>query len=107
MLPSFQASFSTIARFSVCAYYPARVPKSSSTSEARLAQSGKPGELDRDRLVSAAVLDDDASYELKLRPRWLREFIGQQKVKENLAVAIEAAISSSARGRPRAPTRWN
>ena len=39
------------------------------------------------------MLDDDASYELKLRPRWLREFIGQQKVKENLAVAIEAARS--------------
>jgi Holliday junction DNA helicase RuvB len=46
-----------------------------------------------DRLVSPRVLDDDASYELKLRPKWLREFIGQQKVKDNLAVAIEAARS--------------
>jgi holliday junction DNA helicase RuvB len=46
-----------------------------------------------DRLISSAVMDDDASYELKLRPRWLREFIGQPKVKENLAVAIEAAKS--------------
>ena len=45
------------------------------------------------RVVSPRVLDDDASYELKLRPKWLREFIGQQKVKDNLAVAIEAARS--------------
>lgn len=37
--------------------------------------------------------DDDASFELKLRPRLLREFIGQKKVKDNLAVAIEAARS--------------
>jgi Holliday junction DNA helicase RuvB len=37
--------------------------------------------------------EDDASYELKLRPRLLREFIGQRKVKENLSVAIEAARS--------------
>jgi Holliday junction DNA helicase RuvB len=48
---------------------------------------------DRDRLVSAARADEDTSFELKLRPRLLREFIGQKKVKENLAVAIEAARS--------------
>ena len=30
---------------------------------------------------------------LKLRPQRLREFIGQKKVKDNLAVAIEAAKS--------------
>lgn len=47
----------------------------------------------RDRIVSAAVVEDDASYELKLRPQFLREFIGQAKVKENLQVAIEAARS--------------
>jgi Holliday junction DNA helicase RuvB len=46
-----------------------------------------------DRLVSAALAEDDASFELKLRPRFLREFIGQTKVKDNLAVAIEAAKS--------------
>src|SRR5690349_9291207 len=47
----------------------------------------------RDRVVSAGVVDDDASFELKLRPKRLGEFIGQSKVKENLAVAIEAARS--------------
>jgi holliday junction DNA helicase RuvB len=47
----------------------------------------------KDRLVSAAPVDDDSSFELKLRPQRLGEFIGQSKVKENLAVAIEAAKS--------------
>ncbi|HLJ86522.1 MAG TPA: Holliday junction branch migration DNA helicase RuvB, partial [Candidatus Angelobacter sp.] len=48
---------------------------------------------EKDRLVSATQGDDDASYELKLRPRFLREFIGQKKVKDNLSVAVEAAKS--------------
>ena len=47
----------------------------------------------KDRLVSAAPVEDDSSFELKLRPQRLGEFIGQPKVKENLAVAIEAARS--------------
>lgn len=47
----------------------------------------------RERLVSAAPVEDDSSFELKLRPQRLGEFIGQPKVKENLAVAIEAARS--------------
>jgi len=47
----------------------------------------------RERLVSAASVEDDSSFELKLRPQRLAEFIGQPKVKENLAVAIEAARS--------------
>ena len=48
---------------------------------------------ERERLVSAAPVEDDSSFELKLRPQRLTEFIGQAKVKENLAVAIEAARS--------------
>ncbi len=47
----------------------------------------------KDRLVSAAPVEDDSSFELKLRPQKLSEFIGQDKVKENLAIAIEAARS--------------
>jgi holliday junction DNA helicase RuvB len=46
-----------------------------------------------DRIVSAVPVDDDSSFELKLRPQLLREFIGQRKVKENLEVAIQAAKS--------------
>ena len=49
--------------------------------------------LANSRLVSAVQAEDDASFELKLRPRLLREFIGQKKVKDNLEVAIQAARS--------------
>src|SRR5579883_2440385 len=52
---------------------------------------------DPERLVSAARAADESSFELKLRPRWLREFIGQQKAKEQLGIALEAAKS---RGEP-------
>src|SRR5215813_7342646 len=45
----------------------------------------------KERIVSAAPVEDDSSFELKLRPRRLAEFIGQPKVKENLHVAIPAA----------------
>ena len=52
-----------------------------------------PNDNVNERIVSAAQVEDDASFELKLRPQRLQEFIGQSKVKENLAVAIEAARS--------------
>jgi Holliday junction DNA helicase RuvB len=45
----------------------------------------------RERLVSAAPVEDDSQFELKLRPRRLAEFIGQPKAKEQLAIALEAA----------------
>src|SRR6201993_3460661 len=47
----------------------------------------------RERLVAGVPVGDDSTFELKLRPQRLGEFIGQNKVKENLAVAIEAARS--------------
>ena len=47
--------------------------------------------LNPERLVSAAVVDDDSTAELQLRPKKLSEFIGQNKVKENLAIALTAA----------------
>jgi Holliday junction DNA helicase RuvB len=43
------------------------------------------------RIVSAAPLDDDAQFEAGLRPRRLEDFTGQIKLKENLAIAIDAA----------------
>jgi holliday junction DNA helicase RuvB len=43
------------------------------------------------RLISGQPLDDDANFELSLRPRFLKEFIGQPKVRENLSIGIEAA----------------
>ena len=44
-----------------------------------------------DRLVDAAPLDDDIQYEAGLRPRSLDEYIGQDRVREQLQVAIAAA----------------
>src|SRR6266545_3986512 len=46
---------------------------------------------ERARLVTGGVLEGEEGFELKLRPQRLGEFIGQPKVKENLAVAITAA----------------
>ncbi|MBI4460057.1 MAG: Holliday junction branch migration DNA helicase RuvB [Acidobacteria bacterium] len=46
---------------------------------------------EKDRIVSGDVLPGEQSFEYSLRPKFLREFIGQQKVKDNLAIAIQAA----------------
>jgi len=46
---------------------------------------------EQDRLVSGSVLPGEQQYEYSLRPKLLREFIGQQKVKDNLEIAIHAA----------------
>src|SRR5258707_7190397 len=44
-----------------------------------------------DRLLDAEPLADELQTELSLRPRFLREYIGQQKVKANLEISIQAA----------------
>jgi len=44
-----------------------------------------------DRLVTAARVDEDAQYEAGLRPRLLDEYIGQDRIRENLHVSIAAA----------------
>jgi len=44
-----------------------------------------------DRLVSAARVDEDAPYEVGLRPRTLDEYIGQDRIRENLEVSVTAA----------------
>jgi Holliday junction DNA helicase RuvB len=43
------------------------------------------------RIVSAAPLAEEAQFEAGLRPRRLEDFTGQNKLKENLAIAIAAA----------------
>lgn len=42
-------------------------------------------------IVSATLQDDERQFEATLRPQRLADFAGQAKVKENLAIAIEAA----------------
>jgi Holliday junction DNA helicase RuvB len=44
-----------------------------------------------DRLVNAAPQDDEVQYESGLRPRTLDEYIGQDRVREQLQVSIAAA----------------
>jgi Holliday junction DNA helicase RuvB len=48
-----------------------------------------------DRLVTASRVDEDAQYEAGLRPRLLDEYIGQDRIRENLHVAIAAARQRS------------
>jgi len=43
------------------------------------------------RIVSSTCSGEDAETEVSLRPKTLDEYVGQQKVKENLKVYIEAA----------------
>ncbi|MCC6164992.1 MAG: Holliday junction branch migration DNA helicase RuvB [Acidobacteria bacterium] len=43
------------------------------------------------RVLSGRVTDDEAQYEAGLRPRTLDAYIGQDRVRENLQVAIAAA----------------
>ena len=42
-------------------------------------------------IVSASLREEDRQFEAALRPHLLDDFAGQAKVKENLAIAIEAA----------------
>src|SRR5437660_5615595 len=47
--------------------------------------------MSTERILSAQPVDDDLQTELSLRPRRLKEYIGQQKVKANLEISIAAA----------------
>lgn len=42
-------------------------------------------------IISPALREDERVFEASLRPRRLEEFTGQSRLKENLAIAIEAA----------------
>ena len=44
-----------------------------------------------ERLLAGARVSDDAQYEAGLRPRTLDEYIGQERIRENLHVSITAA----------------
>ena len=46
---------------------------------------------DNERIVTGDFLDEDADIEVGLRPRQLSDYVGQEKVKENLSIYIDAA----------------
>jgi len=48
--------------------------------------------MDDDRLIEAAAIDPaDREFDVALRPRTLEEFVGQERVKEQLALLIDGA----------------
>lgn len=47
--------------------------------------------MTEDRIISANLMMEDQAAELSLRPRYLAEYIGQNQIKENLKIYIEAA----------------
>ncbi|MEK4512422.1 MULTISPECIES: Holliday junction branch migration DNA helicase RuvB [Paenibacillus] len=44
-----------------------------------------------DRIISTNLMMEDQAVEFSLRPRYLAEYIGQTRIKENLQIYIEAA----------------
>jgi Holliday junction DNA helicase RuvB len=51
--------------------------------------------MSRPEITTPEALSDESVVELSLRPQRLEEFIGQHKVKENLRLAIDAALARS------------
>ena len=47
--------------------------------------------MDEDRLIDVAALPDDPEFDVALRPRTLAEFVGQERVKEQLALLLDGA----------------
>lgn len=45
----------------------------------------------KDSLITPQKIEEDDGYEVSLRPRNLSEYVGQEKVKENLSIFVEAA----------------
>ncbi|MBR4172981.1 MAG: Holliday junction branch migration DNA helicase RuvB, partial [Clostridia bacterium] len=46
---------------------------------------------DNERIVTGDFLEEDADIEVGLRPRQLDEYVGQEKIKGNLSIFINAA----------------
>ena len=45
----------------------------------------------RERTVSAELQEDDLAFDRSLRPKYLKDYLGQEKIKESLAILIQAA----------------
>ncbi|HPX56989.1 MAG TPA: Holliday junction branch migration DNA helicase RuvB [Syntrophales bacterium] len=49
------------------------------------------GTLKRESIVSPVLMDEEEGEELSLRPKTISEYIGQEKVKQNLSIFVDAA----------------
>ena len=58
--------------------------------EAASAEGGAPASV-RERTVAPDLQEDDLALDRSLRPKYLCDYLGQTKVKESLAILIEAA----------------
>jgi Holliday junction DNA helicase RuvB len=56
-----------------------------------------PAPTTTERIITGDAIEDEEALDLTLRPRKLDEFIGQEKLKDNLSIAIDAA---QGRGEP-------
>ena len=57
-----------------------------------VASSGKADMTQPQRIVSGSVQEDDQNLDTSLRPRRLRDYVGQSSLKSNLEIAIKAAL---------------
>ncbi len=48
-----------------------------------------------DRIIAENLVEEDTENEFSLRPKWIKEYIGQDKAKEKLKIFIEAARGRS------------
>ena len=70
-----------------------REPAGSASSDARGASRWRASSDDDSgsRTVSPELIEDDLALDRSLRPRYLKDYLGQSKIKESLAILIEAA----------------
>ena len=61
------------------------------SSNVALHGSNVPADSPHDRAVAATLQEDDLALDRSLRPKYLKDYLGQVKIKESLAILIEAA----------------
>ena len=52
---------------------------------------------EEERLLDPEIKDEERELDVTLRPRWITEFVGQDRNKEQLQISISAALK---RGEP-------
>ena len=72
---------------------PPSLPAAKLHPPASMPEAGVPGVPPDERLLDPLLQVDDRGVDLRLRPRALEEYIGQEKMKANLRVFIQAALA--------------
>ncbi|MBM4464595.1 MAG: Holliday junction branch migration DNA helicase RuvB, partial [Chloroflexi bacterium] len=47
--------------------------------------------MTEERMISPKLKEEEVALDVSLRPRRLADFIGQDRIKENLKIVVEAA----------------